>query len=99
MRRVLRLRLPLDKTEFSFMEHGITSTVCSADRKKLKSIRLMSFTLANKEKTFEQHLPVLLPPTILYMFLVFVSPGTKKFLQKVVMKFQKSSYSAFLKSK
>ena len=53
---------------------------------------------AKKEIT-EQQLPVLFLQTLLYTFLVSVSPGNKKFLQKLVMKFRKSSYSAFLNSK
>ena len=43
-----------------------------------------------KEKTLQQQLPVLFLQTLLYTFLVSVSPGIRKFLQKVVLKFRKS---------
>ena len=57
-------------------------------------------TLANKEKkTLEQQLPDLSLQTLLYLFLVSVSPEIKQFLQKFVLKFRNSEYSAFLKSK
>ena len=56
--------------------------------------------LANKEKTFEQQLPVFFfTNTLAYTFLVSVSPGIEKFLQNVVLFFRKLSYSVFLKSK
>ena len=52
-----------------------------------------------QKKTLAHQLPVLFLQTLLYTFLVSVSPGTKKFSQKLVLKFKNSSHSAFLKSK
>ena len=44
-------------------------------------------------------MPYLILQTLLYPFLVSVSSGIKKFLQKVVLKFRNSSILTFLKSK
>ena len=52
-----------------------------------------------QQKKLEQKLPVLFLQTLLYTFLVSVSPGIDFFLQKVALKFRKLSYSAILKSK
>ena len=52
-----------------------------------------------RKNTSEQQIPVLFLQTLLYTFLVSVSPGTKKFLQKIIPKFRKSSHLSFLKSK
>ena len=51
-----------------------------------------------RKNTSEQQIPVLFLQTLLYTSLVSVSPGTKKFLRKIVLKFRKSSHLGFLKS-
>ena len=51
---------------------------------------ILTITLANKEKTLEQQLPDLCLQTLLYTFLVSVSPEIIQFLQKVVLKLRKS---------
>ena len=53
----------------------------------------MHYTGQQTKKRLKQQLPVLFQQTLLYTFLVSFSPGIRKFLQKVVLKFQKSSNS------
>ena len=49
----------------------------------------MRIALANKEKTPEQQLPVLILQTLLYTFLVSVSPVIKKVFTKSYFKVPK----------
>ena len=77
-------------SELNFFPKG--STVIS-DRKVQEKPSLAK--LHQPKKTM-QHLPILVLQTLLYKFLASVYPGTKKFSQKLVLKFRKSSYLIFL---